>query len=917
VRRTVIQRPIVCRRFIGRRDELAYLHERRREAGTSHGGLVLLAGEAGVGKSRVLAEFAGSLTKSRYRVAPSACLEFAQRPYGPVLGLLARLDPASAELVPASSKYEQFESIVDAFRRAAAKSAIVAIVEDVHWADVATVELLIHLCSQLTTMRMLVVASLRPEEFNSEHASYAGLAKLARTANAARVELPPLDADEQHVFMDEALGDIVLPRDTRSAIARASDGNPFFIEELLKSAVERTEADGAGARPPLPPTIHATLMERVRPLTAPERRVVDQAAVIGRRFALDVLAESLGDEPASLLPALRRARDLQLIEERGTGSFEFRHSLTREAIYGGFLSAEVRPLHRRIALAIERGGDAAHSLEGLAYHWWAAGDADKSAGYNEDAGDAAASVHAHEDAIAFYERALTAVRNDHARRGRLAEKIADRRLALAQYAEAVASDTEAADAYRNAADTDAEARCRMRVALSTYTLGRPEPTRGLEAMLERLPDNDAAARARVHVGIAWIAATFHETTRATRHLDAVELRALEAAPDVAARYHNVRAWVAMLLGDAARFRAEHDAWVAAARQRGVGLLAAAHYNGAYCYALFGLHEDADRNIAAALEIAERERSPHVAGSALGAAAFCAILRGDLPAAREHVERIAELRTDNEVMYAYATAWGTLAAFHLDDRAMIERWFDRRGTSVAADFVEMAAAGHAAVLASRGRFEEARAMLHAAIGAGERRRGDLLTMLAVARYGDEADIPRAREILRVAGDVPDDIVETHALRLFDAIVARRLGRHAECAQHASGAVPGLRRLRFPLLEAMALELAGDVDAASAVYGRCGAAYDVRRLARRSAPVVSAAVATNGVDAPRDASLSAREREIAELVAEGCSNLEIAHRLAISQKTVEKHLGSAYQKLGFSSRAQLAAHVGRPRARSNAV
>ncbi len=909
----MISRPIVCRRLIGRRDELAFLHERRREAALSHGGLVLLAGEAGVGKSRLLGEFAASLAKSRYRIARSACLEFAQRPYGPVIGLLAALDPAQARLVPAESKHEQFEAFAEAFEALAARGAVLAIVEDLHWADRATIELLTHLCARLATMRMLVVASLRPEEFHPEHASYAGLAKLARTPNAVRLELQPLDESEQQQFIDEALQGIVLTDETRRAVARASEGNPFFLEELLKSAVESAHRTAHAAHE-LPPTVQATLLERVRPLEPAEQRVLEQAAVIGRHFDLDVLARTLRTDAASLLPALRRARDLQLIEEHGAAAFRFRHALTREAIYGRFLVAELRPLHRRIALVIEEAPPERRSVESLAYHWWSAADRERAAAYNEQAGDAAAALHAHDDAIAFYERAAESAGGEAARHARLLEKIADRRVALAQYAEALTAYEQAADRYGTAAETDAEARCRVRASLQSYTLGRPEPARELEAMLARTPADAVLPRARIRVGIAWMAATFYETTAATAHLDAVDTSVLDAAPDLAVRYHNVRAWVAMLLGDAERFRAEHEAWLAAARAFGrLGLLAGAHYNGAYCYALFGLHEDAERNTGAALRIAERERSPHLAGSALGMGAFAAILRGDLGAARDRVARILALRSDNEVMHAHATAWGVLAALHLGDRAMLERLYDRRQGAVAPDFAEMAGAGVAALLASRGRADEAKALLHAALGAGERRRGDLLTLLAVARYGDDADVPRARETLRAAAETAHEIVERHALALFEAILAHRAGRDEDARARAAEAAPGFRRLRFPLLEAQALELAGDLDGAAAVYERCGAAYDVRRLARGAdGPAAASAAGANGT-AATDGALSAREHEIALLVADGLSNLEIARRLAISQKTVEKHLGSAYQKLGLASRAQLAAHVGRAAAR----
>jgi DNA-binding CsgD family transcriptional regulator len=209
---------------------------------------------------------------------------------------------------------------------------------------------------------------------------------------------------------------------------------------------------------------------------------------------------------------------------------------------------------------------------------------------------------------------------------------------------------------------------------------------------------------------------------------------------------------------------------------------------------------------------------------------------------------------------------------------------------------------------RGRDAEARAMLHDGIGTGERQRGNVLTLLAVARMGDRDDVPRARAVLERVADAPDELVERHALALFDAFVAHRDGRLDDAARLATPAADGFARLGFPLLEAAAAEVAGEVDRAVAIYRRCGAAGDLRRLR-----VVSAAATAPDAyrhRAARDPTLeqlTAREREIAALVADGHSNLEIAQRLAISHKTVEKHLGSAYAKLGVSSRVQLAACV----------
>lgn len=899
----MIVRPVLCRPFVGRREELAYLRERRLAAGASHGGVVLIAGDAGVGKSRLIAEFCGALAYTRWRIGHGPCLEFARRPYGPILDVLARLDPAGAKIAPADTKREQFDQIVERFAAIASRTAAIAVVEDLHWADAATLELLAYLGANVNRLRVLILASFRPDDLHPEHPATAGVAKLARIPRAGRIDLAPLTGNELRTFIDEALSGIALPDDTRRAIALAGDGNPFFTEELLKSAVEQsTRQGGRPSRNELPPTVRATLLERLRPLDDHERRVVTQAAVIGRTFSLDLLATTLDERPPELLPALRRARDYQLVEEVSPALFRFRHGLTREAIYGDFLGAELRPRHRTIALALEGAHDETRSLEALAYHWWAAGDAERTLHYNELAGDAAGSVHAHEDAIAFYERAIEPAEIELVRRGAIVEKIADCRMALTWSEEGQATYDAAAEIFRAAGDHEREASTRVAAAIAAYVVGFTAPTAPLDAMLNRLDPSEYVARARIHLGIAWLAATFWYPTRAAQHLAQVDPRALERS-DIQLRFHNITAWVRMTFGDLEGFRREHQAWLDAARSIGTPrLIMAAHYNGAMCFEFFGLHEEALVHCDHALRVARAARSLHAEESAHAIASFCQVMRGDLLAARQEIE-LVPATSENQVTITFGMAWGTMLATHLGDEALIEKWFDGFEATVQPTAEAECGAGFAEILVRRGRTRDATALLHRAIPDSELTRGNVLTFLAVARYGATADRTRAREHLARSAECGIEMVERPGLAMFDAIVAQRDGRETEARGLASTASDGFRRLRFPLLEAAAREIAGDRSTALNIYRRCGAKYDVQRLelafGAEEKPFQEPSITT--------ASLSAREREIAARAARGLTNLEIAGELAISYKTVEKHLGSVYQKLGISSRSQLAGVV----------
>jgi DNA-binding CsgD family transcriptional regulator/tetratricopeptide (TPR) repeat protein len=897
----VIVRPVLCRPFIGRQRELAYLRERRLEAGRSHGGLVLVTGDAGVGKTRLVSEFCKSLAYSRWKLGVGACLEFASRPYGPILEALARLDSTPLELGAAETKREQFDAIVERFAAIAARNALILVVEDLHWADAATLDLLSYLGTKLHHMRILVVASVRADELHPDHLATSGTAKIARNARAGQIELGPLKGSELQRFIDEALSGVELPDEVRREVAIAGDGNPFYTEELLKSAVEqRRERLGAGLAK-LPSTVRTALLERLKPFDEDERRIVTQAAVIGRTFGLDLLAATLEAEPRVVLAALRRARDFQIVEEIAPKLFRFRHGLTRDAFYGEFLGAELQPRHRAIALALEGARDA-RSLEALAYHWWAAREYAKAAEYNEMAGEAAVRVYAHEDAIAFFERALECGL-DPCRRAAIVKKVGDCRSALGSTKEAQAAYAAAADIYADAGARELEAACRVSAAITAYIVGLPNPIAPLDAMLARLDASEYLAVGRLHLGIAWLAATFSFPTRALGHLDRIDPRALDEAADIALRFHNVAAFVAMEMGDLETFRREQAAWVAASETSGsIQTVAIALINGAMCRAFFGLHDEAQQDLDRALALTREARS-HSEEAVHSFGALCALLRGDLASARSELEYVSPA-SENRVNVVFATAWGSVVGAAMDDRALIERWFDGfEATMAAAPEVECGG-GFAEIMVRRGRRADAAAILHRALPECEMLRGNIITLLAIARYGTREDRDRARGYLDRAAAGTRELPERPALALFDAIELRRAGRAQESAEQAREAAAGFRRLGYLLFAAAALEEAGEIEAASELFRRCGAAYDVRRLEGKSHPRGRAVDST-----ARDAAslLSAREREIAVLAASGQSNLEIARKLSITHKTVEKHLGSAYQKLQISSRAQLDPYV----------
>jgi predicted ATPase len=401
---TVITASVRCRRFIGRRRELDFLVQCRRDLAKGHGRIVLVRGDAGIGKSRLIRAFLEATGSARGRVAIGRCRTFASRPYEALLEVLDAFASPGAKLIPAASQDEQRSRIVDALLASASRHASVAILEDLHWADRETVAVLARLGEHVSTKRLLIVATYRGSDVHADHPLFAQIAALLRSPAVSEIALDALSRPETNALIDGALeGAGQVSADARSAVASVAEGNPFFIEELLRSALDRTGRSRSA--PAWPATVRAAIRERIAHLEPADRAIIAQAAVIGRRFDLELLAQASGIDPPHVLATLARARALQIVEETDDPStFSFRHALTREVTFDDQLAAQRRPLHRRIADALEARGVDDRTLDALAYHWSAAGEGAKALLYGERAGDHAQSVHDYEGAVACYER---------------------------------------------------------------------------------------------------------------------------------------------------------------------------------------------------------------------------------------------------------------------------------------------------------------------------------------------------------------------------------------------------------------------------------------------------------------------------------------------------------------------------------
>ena len=384
--------------------------------------MVLVGGEAGIGKTRFLDEVRERAGDGAL-VLTGSCLEYTRTALGPFVDILREVDYGALrqlKVKAAKSKRQLFAGMAELLRSAAERRAFVVMIEDLHWADQASLDLLQYLAAKLGETRLTLIVTYRVDELQSLHPVADAVGKLLRAPSVRGVTLGPLSVGETSAFIHAARRD-PLALATVARIARLSEGNPLFLEELLRSAVDTAPGPAADA---LPPTLRELVLGRIRLLGVEDQRTLAHAAALGREFDAEFLAATVGRSIEEVRDTLRRARDLRLVVERRaqTVSYLFRHALMREALYSELLGDEARELHLAVAAQLE----ARHPerVGELAYHTWAARDADKAFTYNDAAGDRAATMCAFADAALLYERAIEFCPEPSVQRARTREKIA-------------------------------------------------------------------------------------------------------------------------------------------------------------------------------------------------------------------------------------------------------------------------------------------------------------------------------------------------------------------------------------------------------------------------------------------------------------------------------------------------------------
>ncbi len=546
-------------RMVGRANELAEARELWRRARDGHGHAVLLSGEPGSGKTRLAREMTIQAAVEGAVVLSGGCYEYeATTPYLPFVEAFRRwvrehddvalretLGDASAqiaklapeietrlgplpqrhELSPQEERLMFFDAVAQVFGNLAKRQGLLFYADDLHWADRGTLWLLGHLLRQLRDARVLIVGAYRETELDRAHPLAKSLVDWNRERLVTRIALKRFNKSETTAQLGALLGEDVSA-DFGDAVHTETEGNPFFVEEVLKALIEKGSVRRESGRWQrcdvnelvIPQSVKEAIGNRLDRVSSECNDVLRSAAVLGKVFTFDELTAAAQQGEEVLLDALDEGVNAQLIAPVSGETFTFTHDKIREVLYEELNPIRRRRLHRNAAEGLERHRSKSHvAVEKLAHHYIQAGDHERGLEYAKQAAAEAERVFAFDEAVAAYGRA----RDCAEALGLVEEQLAQEEAigkAYLLHGEMIPAGEHFERALKLATEPATRARLQCQAASSLVATG---DQRGVEYITEALRNLDPEKNPLETANALSIEGRFHHL--AGRHKKAIEL----------------------------------------------------------------------------------------------------------------------------------------------------------------------------------------------------------------------------------------------------------------------------------------------------------------------------------------------------------------------------------------------------------